>query len=135
MATEPLKPPLTSSEMALLLSLPPPPPPSSPPPLPSFPLSSSDEDAKTMQLFYAHINCDQPEPLSLTSDMEQTSITTKSEQHHHHHHKDKKSVRKRKSSFLIRIIEVFFYIETSKNIANRSHSKMGSCTSRTTWYC
>jgi hypothetical protein len=89
-----------------------------------------------MQLFYAQINCDQSEPPSWISDMEQTSIAMKSEQqHHHHHHKDKKSVRKRKPSFLIIIIEVLFCIETSKNITNRSHSKMGSCTSRTTWYC
>ncbi|CAF0787900.1 unnamed protein product [Adineta steineri] len=87
--TEPSKPPLTSSEMALLLSLPPPPPPPSPPPL-----SSSTEDDKTLQLFYAQLNCDQPEQPTSICDMEKPSTITKSEQqphHHQHHHKDKKS--------------------------------------------
>ncbi len=90
--TEPSKPSLTSSEMALLLSLPPPPPPPSPPPAP---LSSTDEEEKTMQLFYAQINCDQSDPMFSFFDVEKTSMVTKSEQHHHHnhHHKDKKSVR------------------------------------------
>ena len=72
--------------MALLLSLPPPPPPPSPPP------QSSNPD-ETMQLFYAQLNCDLPEPPSANSDVEKSTIT-KSDQHHHHHHKDKKSVRK-----------------------------------------
>jgi len=81
------EPPLTTSEMARLLSLPPPPPPPSPPPLPS----SSNEDDTTLQLFYAQLNCDQPNPMSSVSDMEKPSIVTKSEHHHHHHHKDKKS--------------------------------------------
>jgi hypothetical protein len=83
---------LTSSEMALLLSLPPPPPPLSPPPPP---LSSTNEDDKTMQLFYAQLNCDQSDPMFSFFDVEKTSIVTKPEQHPHphHHHKDKKSVR------------------------------------------
>jgi len=97
---EPSKPALTSSEMALLLSLPPPPPPPSPPPPSSFPPHpslSTNEDDKTLQLFYAQLNCDQSELMSSVSNMEKTSMVPKSEQqqqhHHHHHHKDKKSVR------------------------------------------
>ncbi|CAF1283667.1 unnamed protein product [Rotaria magnacalcarata] len=92
--TEPLQAPLTSSDMALLLSLPPPPPPPSPPPL------SSNEDDKTLQLFYAQLNCDQHESIL---DTETTTSIMKSEQqyhnshhhlHHHHHphpYKDKKN--------------------------------------------
>ncbi|CAF1281304.1 unnamed protein product [Rotaria sordida] len=96
--TEPLKPPLTSSDMALLLSLPPPPPPpSSPPPPFDFPSSSANDDHdQTLQLFYAQLNCDPSQTTSSISDTETTMPNMKSEQqqqqqhHHHHHHKDKK---------------------------------------------
>ncbi|CAF0791468.1 unnamed protein product [Rotaria sp. Silwood1] len=93
---EPLKPPLTSSEMALLLSLPPPPPPPSPPPPPTFPSASSHDDDQTLQLFYAQLNCDPPDSTSSIFDVETTMTNMKSEQHqhhphYHHHHKDKKS--------------------------------------------
>ncbi len=89
MVTELPKAPLTTSEMALLLSLPPPPPPPSPPP-------SSLGDDPTLQLFYAQINGDPSDPTSFIPDVEKSSLVTKSEpQHHHHHHKDKKSVSKK----------------------------------------
>ncbi|CAF1068642.1 unnamed protein product [Adineta ricciae] len=93
MTTEPAKPSLTTSEMALLLSLPPPPPPPSPPPPPICPQLSSNENEKALQMFYAQLQSEQTElPQSLfTSDKEKPSIGTKPDHHHHHHHKDKKS--------------------------------------------
>ncbi|UJR15939.1 hypothetical protein I4U23_002859 [Adineta vaga] len=93
---EQTKPSLTTSEMALLLSLPPPPPPSSPPPLSIYPQPLLNEDDETLQMFYAQLQSEEiepPPPPSLpTYDIEKPSIVTKSDQHHHHHHhKDKKS--------------------------------------------
>lgn len=67
---KPIKPSLTTSEMALLLSLPPPPPPPSPPP-------SSNETDPTAQSFNNKHNSDADKP---------------SYHHHHHHSKDKKTV-------------------------------------------
>lgn len=66
---KPIKPSLTTSEMALLLSLPPPPPPPSPPP-------SSNETDPTAQSFNNKHNSDADKP---------------SYHHHHHHSKDKKT--------------------------------------------
>ncbi len=85
---EPSKPSLTTSDMALLLSLPPPPPPPSPPP----PLTNIDD--QNLQLFYAQLNGDQPDPVPTLSDTGKPTMVSKSEahHHHHHHHKDKKSV-------------------------------------------
>jgi hypothetical protein len=65
------------------------------PPPPSLlpPSSLSNEDDKALQLFYAQLNRDQPDPMSSIFDIEKTTMSTKPEQHHyHHHHKDKKSV-------------------------------------------
>ena len=89
---EPSKPSLTTSEMALLLSLPPPPPPPSPPP----PLTTNTDD-QTFQLFYAQLNGDQPDPVPVLSDAGKPTVVSKSESHHHHHHKDKKSASQRKT--------------------------------------
>ncbi len=99
---EPPKPSLTTSEMALLLSLPPPPPPPSPPP-------PTNKDDQTLQLFYAQLNCDQPDPVLSFSDMGKPMMVTKSEPHHHHHyhHKDKKSSVRPDS--IISLLKLYFF--------------------------
>ena len=135
MNSDPIKPTISSSEMALL-SLPPPPPPPSPPPAPMTTTTTTIVDDPTLQMFYAQLNSNPVTESTCSSPPEKTG-TTKSELHSHHH-KEKKTVNTHLDLSIVPIGSSSFRfdscLETIENITNEFNSKMDSRTSRTAWY-